>query len=112
MRAAPASVSRPVEDAPTRQTTHEQAPVRQTPTIKPVKPIKSAPREEKSEPKIQVVKSEPTPTVTATSAPPERTQPTPQMRAPTPEEVAADPLVKSVLDVFEGEIKRVHPKNR
>jgi len=110
MRAAPASVSRPVEDAPTRQTTHEQAPIRQTPTIKPVKPIKSAQREEKSEPKIQVVKSDPAPASTP-AAPPERIQPTPQMRAPTPEEVAADPLVKSVLDVFEGEIKRVHPKN-
>jgi len=34
------------------------------------------------------------------------------MRAPTPEEVEADPLVKSVLDVFAGEIKRVHPKNK
>ncbi len=110
MRAAPASVSRPVEDAPRPNTSHQgarQAP-HQAPTIKPVKPIKSSPREEKGEPKIQVIKPEPTPT----SAPPERTQPTPQMRAPTPEEVAADPLVKSVLDVFEGEIKRVHPKNR
>ena len=35
----------------------------------------------------------------------------PQMRAQTPEEVEKDPLVKSVLDIFEGEIKRVHPKN-
>mgnify|MGYP003662978086 CR=1 FL=1 len=117
MRAAPASVSRPVEDAPKPNTSHQadrqvpqQAP-RQAPTIKPVKPIKSAPREEKSEPKIQVVKSDSNPTSAPVSAPPERTQPTPQMRAPTPEEVAADPLVKSVLDVFEGEIKRVHPKN-
>ncbi|MFG0247186.1 MAG: hypothetical protein ACF8MF_14165 [Phycisphaerales bacterium JB052] len=37
--------------------------------------------------------------------------PKPQLRSPTPEEVENDPLVKSVLDVFEGEIKRVHPKN-
>ncbi len=32
-------------------------------------------------------------------------------RPPSPEEVENDPLVKSVLDVFGGEIKRVHPKN-
>jgi len=25
--------------------------------------------------------------------------------------VENDPLVKTVLDVFEGEVKRVHPKN-
>jgi hypothetical protein len=37
--------------------------------------------------------------------------PKPQLRTPTPEEVENDPLVKTVLDVFEGEIKRVHPKN-
>jgi hypothetical protein len=93
-------------------TSSAQAPTRSLP-LKPVKPIK---RDEKSEAeasshrrKIQVVKSEPAP---APQTPPERTQPTPQMKAPTPEEVEADPLVKSVLDVFEGEIKRVHPKNK
>lgn len=32
-------------------------------------------------------------------------------RTPSPEEVENDPLVKTVLDVFAGEIKRVHPKN-
>lgn len=37
--------------------------------------------------------------------------PKPQPRTPTPEEVENDPLVKTVLDVFEGEVKRVHPKN-
>ncbi|MEZ6163933.1 MAG: hypothetical protein R3B67_05805 [Phycisphaerales bacterium] len=37
--------------------------------------------------------------------------PRPQLRTPSPEDVENDPLVKSVLDVFEGEIKRVHPKN-
>jgi len=35
----------------------------------------------------------------------------PSVRTPSIEEVENDPLVKSVLDVFEGEIKRVHPKN-
>jgi hypothetical protein len=33
------------------------------------------------------------------------------VRTPSIEEVENDPLVKTVLDVFEGEIKRVHPKN-
>ena len=88
------------------------APTRSLP-LKPVKPIK---RDEKSNAeasshrrKIQVVKSEPSAT---NQTPPQRTQPTPQLRGPTPEEVMEDPLVKSVLDVFEGEIKRVHPKNK
>jgi hypothetical protein len=49
----------------------------------------------------------PTPTPPAPSNEPPR----PQLRTPTPEEVENDPLVKTVLDVFEGEIKRVHPKN-
>jgi len=93
-------------------TNSAQSPTRSLP-LKPVKPIK---RDEKSKAeasshrrKIQVVKSEPAP---AQQAPTERTQPTPQTRAPTTEEVEADPLVKSVLDVFEGEIKRIHPKNK
>jgi len=88
--------------------------------VKPVKPIKrDEPAEEASPPgtnhrrKIQVVKPEAAP---MQSSPPDRTQPTPptmkELRAPTPEEVMEDPLVKSVLDVFEGEIKRVHPKNK
>lgn len=43
---------------------------------------------------------------------PEAAEPTrTQVRTPSPEDVENDPLVKSVLDVFEGEIKRVHPKN-
>ena len=90
---------------------------KQTLPMRPVKPIKHDEPSEAAGPshrrKIQVVKSEPAP---SQETPPERTQPTPpaanQMRAPTPEEVEADPLVKSVLDVFEGEIKRVHPKNK
>lgn len=47
----------------------------------------------------------------ATVPSPEPEMPKPQLRTPTPEEVENDPLVKTVLDVFEGEIKRVHPKN-
>lgn len=85
--------------------------------MRPVKPIKQDQPSEAAASshrrKIQVVKSEPAP---PRETPPEQTQPTPptvnQMRAPTPEEVEADPLVKSVLDVFEGEIKWVHPKNK
>ena len=107
MRAASVSVPKPVE-APTP---------RPTLPLRPIKPIK---RDEPTQPdasddksnhrrKIQVVKSEPAP---SQQAPPERTQPTPSLRGPTPEEVMEDPLVRSVLDVFEGEIKRVHPKNK
>jgi len=36
----------------------------------------------------------------------------PAAKAPSAEEVENDPLVKSVLDVFGGEIKRIHPKNQ
>ncbi|MCR9076073.1 MAG: hypothetical protein NXI07_08540 [bacterium] len=49
----------------------------------------------------------PPPASEQTPTPPAR----PQLRAPTPEEVENDPLVKTVLDVFEGEVKRVHPKH-
>jgi len=91
----------------------EEPKPRPTLPLRPVKPIK---RDEPREPaasshrrKIQVVKTESAP---VQDVAPEQIQPTPQMRAPTPEEVEADPLVKSVLDVFEGEIKRVHPKNK
>ena len=31
---------------------------------------------------------------------------------PTPDEILADPLVRTVLDVFEGEVKRIHPRQR
>lgn len=38
--------------------------------------------------------------------------PTTNLRGPTPDEILADPLVRTVLDVFEGEVKRVHPRPR
>ncbi len=38
--------------------------------------------------------------------------PTTTLRGPTPDEVLADPLVRTVLDVFEGEVKRIHPRPR
>ena len=107
MRAASVSVPKPAE-----------APLpRPTLPLRPVKPIKrDEPSDESTSShrrKIQVVKSEPaTDSKLANEAPPERTQPTPSLRGPTPEEVMEDPLVRSVLDVFEGEIKRVHPKNK
>ncbi len=55
------------------------------------------------------VAPEPTPA----TAQPEHPEPTdaPQPSTHSPEEVENDPLVKTVLDVFGGEIKRVHPKN-
>jgi hypothetical protein len=51
--------------------------------------------------------SAPLPAAEQPHAPPARSQ----LRGPTPEEVENDPLVKTVLDIFEGEVKRVHPKN-
>lgn len=36
--------------------------------------------------------------------------PTTNLRGPTPDEILADPLVRTVLDVFEGEVKRIHPR--
>lgn len=115
MRAASVSIPKPAEDSTPRQS----LPLDK---IKPVKPIKrdetnfasgsDKPRDDKQghRRQIQVVKSEPSPPQQDTM--PERTQPTPSLRGPTPEEVMQDPLVRSVLDVFEGEIKRVHPKNK
>lgn len=38
--------------------------------------------------------------------------PTTNVRGPTPDEVLADPLVRTVLDVFQGEVKRIHPRPR
>jgi len=38
--------------------------------------------------------------------------PTTNLRGPTPDEVLADPLVRTVLDVFQGEVKRIHPRPR
>lgn len=97
----------------------EASKPRQTLPLKSIKPVKPIKHDEPSSDskddnpshrrKIQVVKPEPAP---HEQSPPAQIQPTPQMRAPTPEEVESDPLVKSVLDVFEGEIKRVHPKNK
>lgn len=34
------------------------------------------------------------------------------LRGPTPDEIIADPLVRTVLDVFEGEVKRIHPRQK
>jgi hypothetical protein len=28
------------------------------------------------------------------------------------DEIIADPLVRTVLDVFEGEVKRIHPRQK
>ncbi|MGV6814341.1 MAG: hypothetical protein ACWA5W_04925 [Phycisphaerales bacterium] len=103
MRAASVSTPKPPEGPSPRTTL----------PLRPVKPIKrDEPAETESSNhrrKIQVVKPEPS---SSNQTPPQRTQPTPQLRGPTPEEVMEDPLVRSVLDVFEGEIKRVHPKNK
>ena len=106
MRAASVSVPKPAEASTPRQSL----------PLKPVKPIRRdeanfAPKDDKANHRrqIQVVKSEPS---TQQETMPERVQPTPSLRGPTPEEVMEDPLVRSVLDVFEGEIKRVHPKNK
>lgn len=46
----------------------------------------------------------------ASAGPPRDVPPTTTLRGPTPDEVLADPLVRTVLDVFEGEVKRIHPR--
>ena len=61
----------------------------------------------------------PTPPTPPTPAPPKHRAatevpkdepPTTNLRGPTPDEILADPLVRTVLDVFEGEVKRIHPR--
>lgn len=37
--------------------------------------------------------------------------PTASVHTPSVQEVENDPLVRTVLDIFDGEIIRVHPKN-
>lgn len=44
------------------------------------------------------------------AASPKDEPPTTNLRGPTPDEILADPLVRTVLDVFEGEVKRIHPR--
>ena len=103
MRAASVSIPKPAEAS----TPHKPLPLI---PVKPIKRDEPAPSDSSSHRrKLQIVKPEPRPVQESV---PERTQPTPQLRRPTPEEVTEDPLVRSVLDVFEGEIKRVHPKRR
>lgn len=52
-------------------------------------------------------------TATTSPTPPPSTEPpTTTLRGPTPDEILADPLVRTVLDVFEGEVKRIHPRPR
>ncbi|MFG0313971.1 MAG: hypothetical protein ACF8LL_07280 [Phycisphaerales bacterium] len=103
--------------APTRVQSHPAAPAspsfNETPPAAPNKanlpgfkdPPPSGKRRVAPEPASNT--APPPPPAEQTPAPPQR----PQLRGPTPEEVESDPLVKTVLDVFEGEIKRVHPKN-
>ncbi len=62
--------------------------------IPPTKPTPPAPKPKQPDP--------PTP-----PAPPATT-----LRGPTPDEIIADPLVRTVLDVFEGEVKRIHPRQK
>lgn len=56
----------------------------------------------------------PSPPPTAPSTTPaktdEPTTPPTVLRGPTPDEILADPLVRTVLDVFQGEVKRIHPR--
>jgi len=99
--------------APTRVQSHPAAPAspsfNESPKPAPNRanlpgfkdPAPSGKRRVAPEP-VEPVESKPTPAPEA---------PKPQLRTPTPEEVENDPLVKTVLDVFDGEVKRVHPKN-
>lgn len=105
MRAASVSTPKPPEGSPPRPT----LPLRPVKPIKRDEPADAESSNHRRKIQIQVVKSE---SSSSENTPPERTQPAAQLRGPTPEEVMEDPLVRSVLDVFEGEIKRIHPKNK
>jgi hypothetical protein len=59
-------------------------------------------------PKAPAPASEPAPDPKA--GPARAEPPTTNLRGPTPDEILADPLVRTVLDVFEGEVKRIHPR--
>lgn len=52
----------------------------------------------------------PAPKPASTIDPRDDDAPTTTLRGPTPDEIIADPLVRTVLDVFEGEVKRIHPR--
>lgn len=68
--------------------------------IPPSKPTPPAPKPKQPDP--------PAPRTPSTPPAP----PTTTLRGPTPDEIIADPLVRTVLDVFEGEVKRIHPRQK
>ncbi|HSG65243.1 MAG TPA: hypothetical protein VLD39_09580 [Gammaproteobacteria bacterium] len=98
MRAAPARVqSHPPSPASPESTKPSLPGFKEPPSGK----RRVAPKPEPKQERGSAPESQPSTTEQATQG----------ARTPSIEEVENDPLVKSVLDVFEGEIKRVHPKN-
>lgn len=98
--------------APARVQTHPPAPASPETSHSPSAPPNRANLPGFKDPPPGKRRIAPEPAPTESRPEPEAPEPPrPQVRTPSPEEVENDPLVKSVLDVFEGEIKRVHPKN-
>lgn len=96
--------------APTRVQTHPPAsasPEATKPSIPSIPGFKDPPPGKRRVPATQ---HDPPPTDQHPPTPPSEPGTT-KPHAPSPSEVERDPLVKTVLDIFEGEIKRVHPKN-
>lgn len=63
-------------------------------------------------PSAPAPKPTPPPKKAETEPPTTPGPPTTTLRGPTPDEIIADPLVRTVLDVFEGEVKRIHPRQK
>lgn len=63
-------------------------------------------------PSAPAPKPTPPPKKAETEPPTTPGPPATTLRGPTPDEIIADPLVRTVLDVFEGEVKRIHPRQK
>lgn len=106
MRAAPARVqTHPPTPASPQQPSFAPQPERQPPAPREPRRQRVAPSESSAGPTQAPAAQTPQPQTQP------QTPPQSQAQAPSVEEVENDPLVKTVLDVFGGEIKRVHPKN-
>jgi hypothetical protein len=77
------------------------------PSAPPVPPARPAPPAPAASPRPKPA-ARPAPPSAAPAAADE--PPATVLRGPTPDEILADPLVRTVLDVFQGEVKRIHPR--
>ncbi len=92
-----------------RPTAPERPPPTHEPVSRPAAPERPAHRRAPEKPAARP-EAKPEPKPEAASR--EEALPTTNLRGPTPDEVLADPLVRTVLDVFQGEVKRIHPRPR